>query len=295
MNNVNKPENFITLLGPIRHGVCGLLLMVAMPLLFAATNDPVTVESRTGVQLSEVEAPFRAPIESEEAQEISGIESQYQQQLLQQEVQELRGLVEELANEIKRLKQTGDDRYLELDGRFQALREEVSSGGGPNIVTRPPTISVENAGTTNSSEPITTGSEPAAGQSEKTLYDTSLELIRNRQYDLAITQLQAVITQYPDGNYAANAYYWLGEVYAAKPQPDYENARQALVQVITFFPDNRKVPDAAFKLGKVYHLMGDCGRATELLNQIIEQHQGRSVAKLADTYLRNKMASCDAE
>ena len=111
-------------------------------------------------------------------------------------------------------------------------------------------LPVENEAVSSTNEPQITGSG-VSGQSEKALYDTSLELIRNRQYDLAITQLQAVITQYPDGNYAANAYYWLGEVHAAKPQPDYESARQSLVQVITFFPDNRKVPDAAFKLGKI--------------------------------------------
>ncbi len=266
--------------------------MASTPTLSAAPNDPIAVESRTDSRLSEVETPFQAPIESDEPQAPSGIESQYQQQLLQQEVQELRGLVEQLENQIKRLKQTGDDRYLELDGRFQALLEEVSNGSAP-AVTRPQVLPKENEIATGSNEPV--DAAPVAVQSEKSLYDTSLELIRNRQYDLAITQLQAVITQYPDGNYAANAYYWLGEVYAAKPQPDYESARQSLVQVITFFPENRKVPDAAFKLGKVYHLMGDCVRAEELLNQIIEQHQGRSVAKLADTYLRNKMASCEAE
>jgi len=52
------------------------------------------------------------------------------------------------------------------------------------------------------------------------------------------------------------------------------------------------VPDAAFKLGKVYHLMGDCERATELLNQVSAQHSGKSVARLAETYLKDKV-SCE--
>jgi len=271
----------------------GAALAAFAQMLSAAPDDPVAVESRTDDRLSEVETPFQAPIENDIPETLSGIESQYQQQLLQQEVEELRGLVEVLANQIKRLKQTGDDRYLELDGRFQTLLEEVSSGSSA-VVAKPQVLPVKNEAVTSTNEPSVIGSE-VSGQSEKALYDTSLELIRNRQYDLAITQLQAVIAQYPDGSYAANAYYWLGEVYAAKPQPDYESARQSLVQVITFFPDSRKVPDAAFKLGKIYHLIGDCGRAGELLNQIIEQHPGRSVAKLADTYLRNKMANCETE
>ena len=39
----------------------------------------------------------------------------------------------------------------------------------------------------------------------------------------------------------------------------------------------------------VHHLMGDCGRASELLNQVIAQHQGKTVAKLAENYLRDKV------
>lgn len=266
-----------------------VLLCTVSSALYAETIDPVSVESRTEARLSDLEAPFQAPVDAEDTNQLEGIEGQYQQQLLQQEVEVLRGLVEELANELKRLKETGDDRYLELDGRFQALREQMAAGGG---IATPLPETPQIVSTTGGAGEQELPGQPG-GQSEKTLYDTSLELIRNRQYDLAITQLQAVITGYPEGIYAANAYYWLGEVYAAKPQPDYEKARQALAQVITFFPENRKVPDAAFKLGKVYHLMGDCGRAKELLNQIISQHQGRSVAKLAESYLRNKMESCE--
>jgi tol-pal system protein YbgF len=291
MNKLNDSVNRIVKLSAIRVCVSSFILMTATTFSFAETSDPITVESRSESRLSEVEEPFQAPVEAQGETQLPAMESQYRQQLLQQDVQKLRGLVEELANEMERLKRTSDDRYLELDGRFQALREEVSTSG--SLVVGNPATSKVSQGVASASPSEVAG--VVTGQDEKTLYDTSLELIRNRQYDLAITQLQAVITQYPDGNYAPNAYYWLGEVYAAKPQPDYENARQALAQVITFFPENRKVPDAAFKLGKVYHLMGDCDRAKELLNQIIAQHQGRSVAKLAETYLRNKMESCGSQ
>ena len=126
MNNLNKSKNHITPSNAVYSIMFGIVLAAFTPMLSAAPNDPVAVESRIGDRLSEVETPFQAPIESEKPEALSGIESQFQQQLLQQEVEALRGLVEELANEIKRLKQTGDDRYLELDGRFQALLEEVS-------------------------------------------------------------------------------------------------------------------------------------------------------------------------
>ena len=269
---------------------------VAAPENAAATMGSTIMGSTTmGSTMSQAvqQLPFEAPVEeglagtAEVADgEMEGMETQYHMQLLEQDVLTLRGLVEELQYQLQRLKKTQDDRYLELDGRFQSLRGQLASGTlaaevGPAVVTPAPVVGEIVA-------------PQVTGQSEKALYDTALELIRNRQYDLAISQLQAVIDRYPSGTYAANAYYWLGEVYAAKPEPNYEKARQALAQVIEFFPDHQKVPDAAFKLGKVYYLMGDCVKARELLKQVVEQHQGKSVAKLAGSYLRDNMASCES-
>jgi len=312
-------------LRPHMNGVSGLLFAVGAPFLFVIstsllqltpvlaaegsitespiTGGPIEVESLTAnespvsgpdddeTKISAVTeiVPFQEPIEENGdlspgavTAGMEGIESQYQLQLLQSEVMELRGLVEELTFNFERMRGMQEDRYLELDKRFQSLRQGGVDTGGTNVLQ----------GATDPNN--ATGSIQPPGQEEKTLYETALELIRNRQYDLAITQLREVIAQYPDGTYAPNAYYWLGEVYAAKPDPDYEKARQALAQVISFFPDHRKVPDASFKLGKVYNLMGDCARATVILNQVIEQHRGTSVSKLAESYLRDNV-NCERQ
>lgn len=270
----------MTIVRPYINGVLGLMIVAGAPFLLGADN-PVVVES-----LSNEEVPFETPVEEEETggAAMSGGETQYQLQVLQQDVQQLRGMIEELTYQVKRMQTTQEDRYLELDSRFQRLQQQMQSSARPvptdNLATDIADVTAEDI-------------QPGGGN-EQALYETALELIRNRQYDLAITQLQAVISQYPNGAFTANAYYWLGEVYAARPEPDYEKARQALAQVMTYFPDNRKVPDAAFKLGKVYHLMGDCDRARELLNQVIKDYQGKSVAKLAQSYLRDKV-HCDDE
>jgi tol-pal system protein YbgF len=273
---------------------CTPFLLLVFAILSGATlhaaDSPIAVESRSsssaaGTNVRGASAdllPFQAPIEENSA-EATGIESQYQLQLLQQEVMELRGQVENLTFQLQRMRSTQEDRYLELDKRFQSLQTNPVS-----------TTSIETNSESIDAIPVDQAPVAAVGQDEKTRYETSLELIRNRQYDLAITQLQALISQYPDGDYTANSYYWLGEVYAAKPEPDYEGAREALAQVITFFPEHRKVPDAAFKLGKVYNLMGDCGRATNILTQVIETQKGTSVAKLAESYLRENV-NCEQQ
>jgi len=247
------------------------------------TTNPIAVES-----LTMAAKPFIEPVIEESS---PGMENVYQTQVLQQEVQELRGLVEELSHEIQQMKGRQADRYLELDRRFEDFRKQIGRRGLPGIedpVSRNTDAARVPGGDGGTAD---RGDQPElSAANEKSLYDTALELIRSRQYDMAIVQLDTVISRYPEGQYAPNAYYWLGEVYAARPDPDYEMARQSLAQVISFFPDHRKVPDAAFKLGKVYHLMGDCVRAREILTQVIQQHQGTTVAKLAETYLRDKVA-----
>lgn len=244
-------------------------------------DTPAAAQGRVITQL-----PFEAPKEDNAAEPMSGMEREYQMQLLQQEVQMLRGMVEELQHQLQRLKQTQDDRYLELDGRVQMLSRAESTLPAPvgSLPSQQRTVSVAPAESAGSTVP-----------SEKALYDTARELIGNRQYDLAISQLQAVIDSYPDGDYAANAYYWLGEVYLVLATPNYQKARQAFAQVISFFPDHRKVPDAAFKLGITYHLMGDCDQARNRLEGVVAQYQGRAVAKLASNYLRDKMQDCGAQ
>ena len=202
-------------------------------------------------------------------------EIQYQMQLLQQEMMALRGLVEQLSYDVQRHRGIQDDRYLELDRRLQNLsaQPQVATEVGQAVET-----------------PIATEGETGTEElSEQALYDAGLASIKGRQFDEAINQLKQLIERYPDGDFTANAYYWIGEVHAAKPDPDYESARQALVQVIDGFPASNKVPDASFKLGKVYHLMGDCTRAKSFLQQVAQSYDQKSAGQLAERYLANQI------
>jgi tol-pal system protein YbgF len=233
-----------------------------------ASSGAIVVESR------ESSVTYQPPIE--DAPVRSAVEDQYQMQLLQQEVMQLRGLVEQLQHELQKQKSVQDDRYLELDARLQqALKAQVVE-----VQPQEP----------NSAVPVPVVDD---NLSEKELYETTQLLIRNRQYEMSITQLEALISRFPNGEYTPNAYYWLGQVNAAKTNPDFEQARQALAQVISYFPDHNKVPDAAYALGKVYHTLGDCTRATELLQQVVDQYPGKSAAKLAENYLRESV-NCDS-
>ena len=220
--------------------------------------------------------PFAPPIVEPGADPAIG--THYQVQLLEREIMMLRGLLEEITFNVDRMRSTQDDRYLELDSRFQNMAADLELLRAAR----------DNVSNTSEQNPVVTDNFIEV-QDEKTLYDIAHDLIRNKQYDLAISQLRAVINRFPEGSYAPNVYYWLGQVYAAKSEPDLESATEALERVIQFYPEHRKVPDAAFKLGQVYNLLGDCERARDLLEQVVRVHKGKTVATLAEAYLKDKL------
>ena len=222
-------------------------------------------------------------IESEEAS-LSAMDMTYQMQVLQQEVMSLRGMVEQLSHDLQKSKSIQEDRYLELDRRLQSqptVALSVALSDSVEVSADLSLVSDSDADTPIVDDEI---------KPEQSYYDQGRTLILARDYDQAIASLRLVIEHYPIGVYAPNAYYWIGEVHAAKPEPDYEAARQALVQVIKSYPDSNKVPDAAFKLGKVYHLMGDCQRAKASLSDVAKTYSTKSAGKLAERYVLDQIA-----
>lgn len=259
-----------------KSGLC-LLFLLSQAFNLYASQAPIRIEtlSEDGASLSLVsEEPVETILSEEPEPPQSMGEMQYQMQLLQQEIMALRGLVEQLSYDVQRHRGIQDDRYLELDRRLQS------------VVIQGPVTTDANQEALASENAETEGNEP---MSEQALYDAGLASIKSRQFDEAIEQLKQLIEQYPAGDFTANAYYWIGEVHAAKPEPDYESARQALVQVIDGFPSSNKLPDASFKLGKVYHLMGDCARAKSFLQQVAQSYDSKSAGQLAERYLANQI------
>ncbi len=193
----------------------------------------------------------------------------YQLQVLQQEVQELRGIVEEQSHQLNRLARDQQEQYLDLDRRMQAVRASAPQS----------TVGAQSAPTAGG------GATPAAAApgSERDAYTAAFSLMKARQFDASTQAFNQLIANYPNGEYTANSFYWLGELYLAQDEP--EKARQSFTQVINLFPDHQKVPDALYKLGVVYHRLGDTQRAREYLNRTRSEFPQSSAAGLAQTYL----------
>ncbi|WP_308363606.1 MULTISPECIES: tol-pal system protein YbgF [unclassified Microbulbifer] len=184
----------------------------------------------------------------------------YRMQVLQQEVQELRGAVEELRHEVKRLRQQRTDDYMDLDRRIARLAGTEPSEKAPEAGSDAPEDSNGDA------TAATATAAPEASEDERDRYQASFGLARDGNYDGARTEFKRLLQDYPEGRYAPNANYWLGEI--ALVQGDLEEARQWFVALLDSYPSSNKVWDGRYKLGTVYHQLGDNSRAKELLQQV---------------------------
>ncbi len=209
----------------------------------------------------------------------------YQLQVLQQDVQDLRGQLEEQGHRLDRLAKDQQEQYLDLDRRMQALRGGASGGAGSGSNAAGGSA----AGAPGAGEPgedyAPSGSSGggASGGGERDAYSSAFQLMKQRQFDEAIQAFDQLVTNYPNGAYTPNAFYWLGELYLAKNE--LEKARQYFAQVVNLYPDHQKVPDALYKLGVVYHQLGDDERARDYLSKVQKQYPQSSAAGLAQTYL----------
>ena len=213
-----------------------------------------------------------APAAAEEADGLATL--YYQLQLLQDDVRRLQGIVEEQNHRLDRLVQDQRDRYIELDRRLVEL--------GTPVAPADPA-----AGAT----PTGFGTSPGA-TTEAAAYNAAFARVKGASnlvpserlaaYAEALTAFQALIAQYPAGEFTPNAYYWSGEIHLYTEA--LELARQAFVQVVTLFADHAKVPDALYKLGVVYHRLGDNQRALQYLDRVASEHPSHTAADLARNY-----------
>ena len=200
----------------------------------------------------------------------------HQLQMLQVEVQELRGLIEEQSHLVNRLTRDQKNQYLDLDRRISLL----SSG------TRAPAST--SAGSTTS-PPASGASAPPVGAtsasvSERDAYTKAFNLTKDKRFEEAIDAFNQLIVDYPNGQYTPNAFYWLGELYLALPEPELEKSRQSFAQVVNLYPSHQKVPDSLYKLGVVYYRLGESDRAMTYLDRVQSDYPTSPAARLAKSY-----------
>jgi tol-pal system protein YbgF len=120
----------------------------------------------------------------------------------------------------------------------------------------------------NPSSPAGQGASGSYQGSVQERYASALRLYNENNFLAALSALQQLEVDDPNGPLKSNYHYWAGEsLYALKR---YSEAIQEFTTVSTNYPASLKADDALFKLGESYERMGvksSARDAYERLNQ----------------------------
>jgi tol-pal system protein YbgF len=188
-------------------------------------------------------------------------------QRLQEEVQQLRGRVEVQGYRISTLEKRQREQYMDLDARLGSRAAIASPPPGAPVAAR------------TSVEQTRVASEgPSA---ERKLYQAAFDLLKQRRYDDAIRAFQDQLARYPNGEYADNAIYWLGE--ASYVKRDYSESLTQFQRLLASYPLSPKVPGSMLKIGYIHYDQGDLQQARTTLQDVVtkfpnsdEAHQAKS-------------------
>lgn len=218
---------------------------------------------------------------------------------MQTEIQRLRGKLEIQSHEIQSLKTQQQAYYSDLDQRITMLSSKTAGKKTSQPVlslddstdTSSSTTSPAPATTTEKTKAATTAAPVAAtpatttsnNTDETSRYNAAYALIEQKKFPEAVTAMNAFLKNYPDGQYAANAHYWLGELAFAQHQD--EKAIQEFSIVIDRYPTSSKVSASLLKKGFAYANMGKISEAKTQLLKVKQLFPNSVSAQLAEQRL----------
>jgi tol-pal system protein YbgF len=222
---------------------------------------------------------------------------------LQQEVRELRGELEQQGFEQQSMRNRQRDLYLDSDRRLRDL--ELISGSSVLLPLGASDISESESGDSLSGllsstgvllaapDGLPTGSStgttanvalaPIDPIQEKAAYIKAFNYLKEGRYEGAIKAFSRFLLDYPSGNYADNAQYWLGESnYVSR---FFVVAIQEFNIVVVKHPASPKVSDARLKIGYAYYELENWEKARSVLSALVSDYANSSVARLANKRL----------
>lgn len=182
---------------------------------------------------------------------------------LRSKVQQLQGEVDLLTHQLKQLSDNQARYYKDLDARL-----------GQNQ---------SNQQTKDQKSHQDTGEGPE-DQEQSALYQEAFGALQIKRYEESEKLFRQYLKQSPRGKYAANAHYWLGELYYVDGQTN--QAKMEMKLVADQFPQSSKVPAAQLKLALIHLDENQIQKAKGGFQQIVKQYPDSSAANLARRYLK---------
>jgi tol-pal system protein YbgF len=192
-----------------------------------------------------------------------------QTEALRGDVRAMRNDIDELNHALEAAKKQQHDLYADLDQRMKVLEARATSAGAGGA----------SAGGANGAAGTAPDSASPADVADKVSYQAAFDLLKDGQYDHAITAFQSFLATYPNSQLADNAQYWLGEAYYVNKS--FPEALAAFQRVAQVYPQSRKLPDALLKVGFCEYELKQYGAARDTLSQLLARFPDTPSAALA--------------
>ncbi|MGB8926598.1 cell division protein CpoB [Pantoea agglomerans] len=214
---------------------------------------------------------------------ISNAQAQLMQQLQQQmsdnqrDIDALRGQIQQNTYQLNQVVERQKQLYQQIDSLSSASTSGGQQAAGSNAAAD--TGAAATAGVAAS-----TDSAPAQTGDANSDYNAAVALIlEKKQYDQAISALQAWVKRYPDSTYQPNANYWLGQLNYNKGKKD--DAAYYYATVVKNYPKSPKAAEALLKVGVIMQEKKDTAKAKAVFQQVIKLYPDTESAKQAQKRL----------
>jgi len=214
---------------------------------------------------------------------ISNAQAQLMQQLQQQmsdnqrDIDALRGQIQQNTYQLNQVVERQKQLYQQIDSLSSA-----SSSGGQQAAGSDAAADTGAAATAGAA--ASTESAPAQTGDANSDYNAAVALIlEKKQYDQAISALQAWVKRYPDSTYQPNANYWLGQLNYNKGKKD--DAAYYYATVVKNYPKSPKAAEALLKVGVIMQEKKDTAKAKAVFQQVIKLYPDTESAKQAQKRL----------
>jgi tol-pal system protein YbgF len=185
--------------------------------------------------------------------------------LLQQQIAQLRGQLEVQGHDLQLLNKQVRSFYQDLDNRINQMNNLNGGDSGKvdnNVLKASTSIQLQDANA----------------------YQAAFSLLTKHQYNKAQKAFLNYINDYPNGNYVADAHYWLGEIYLT--QKNYKKSESAFQTVLLKYPKSDKISDAKLKIAIIHANTGKVDQAKGELRDIQKKHPNSTAAQLANIHLQ---------
>jgi tol-pal system protein YbgF len=190
------------------------------------------------------------------------------------------GQIDELRHEVEATKLKLDAFKASLLQKLADIEAAIGDLGQAGGVTQPDAL--EGKSITRGSPESTGGNEgsavPPVGDPLQ-LYQSAYLDYTKGNYELAMMGFKDYLSSFPDGEFAGNSQYWIGE--SLYSLGHYNEALIEFDRVLEKYPQSPKAPGALLKEGLSFEALGKGDSAKSAYTELVNKYPSSDAAKLA--------------